>query len=360
MNIPFSKPFVKKIHDDTTILPSQVSGKMKIYGYETETLMTVSATGALEMMGLLLDLKAGDEVILPSFTYAATANAFARTGAKLIFGDIDPDTMNLDPVSVEGAVTDRTKAIIPIHYGGVSADMDKLTKIGHANNIPILEDAAHCIGAKNGNRLLGTIGDMGCLSFHPTKNISCGRGGTLFINREFWEEPAKECLHQGTDRMAFYRGDVSEYTWQRLGGAYTMNPYSLKALYETLDFIEAVTLERQKVWQNYYDGLKTLEDQGVLNLAKIPKYATFNAHIFYVLTPYRQALLNYLSEAGIQAYTHYEPLHLTKIGQKLSENRGRLSQTEKAASELLRLPIYSGMTEMEQAYVIEKIKHFFK
>ncbi len=375
MVIPFNKPYEsnkwidqihKKWHQSENANNESLRFTFERAGYSSEKnpmLFVNSATSALEVMALVIGIKPGDEVIMPSFTYAATANAFAKFGAKIVFVDIESDTLNIDVKAVKNAISERTKAIIPIHYGGVSADLGALLSIARESDILLLEDGAHTIGAKYKDRLLGTIGDMGCLSFHQTKNItSFGSGGSLIINDSKYLDAAEETIHQGTDQMAFKKGRVDAYTWQRLGGEYEMHPFSRAYLTEAMVDLNMVTEKRKLLWSRYYETLKPLEDQGIISLAKIPDYALPNGHIFYMLTNSsneRDALSGYLQMKNISAYTHYEPLHMTGIGRRVGVHSGNLSITNSVSERILRLPIYYDLTEKQQLTVVKNIYDFY-
>lgn len=373
MVIPFNKPYeskrwIDRVHENWRI---NKANKLKLEfesaGYSSEKhpmFFVNSATSAMEVMALITGIKPGDEVIMPSYTYAATANAFAKYGAKIIFVDIEPSTLNIDVMAVKDAISDKTRAIIPIHYGGVSADLDTLMKIAKEAKVLLLEDGAHTIGAKFNGNLLGTLGAMGCLSFHHTKNItSGGSGGSLIINAPVYLTPAEETIHQGTDQMAFKNGKVDAYTWQRLGGEYEMHPFSSAYLTEAIGDLHLVTQKRVALWNRYFEALKPLEEQGVLALAHIPEYAESNGHIFYMLTRSareRDSLSNFLQKRNISAYSHYEPLHMTDIGRKVGMHSGDLTVTNSISGRILRLPIYNDLTDEEQLVVVRNIYDFYK
>jgi dTDP-4-amino-4,6-dideoxygalactose transaminase len=373
MVIPFNKPYESEQWTDLVHKNWRHSDNGKKLrhafdksGYSVEKhpmLFVNSATAALEVMALVTGIKPGDEVIMPSFTYAATANAFAKFGAKVIFVDIEASTLNIDVSAVKNAISERTKAIIPIHYGGVSADMDALMAICETD-ILLLEDGAHTVGAKFRGKLLGTMGNLGCLSFHHTKNItSGGSGGSLIVNDLMYLNPSEETIHQGTDQAAFKKGKVDAYTWQRLGGEYGMHPFSSAYLTEAIGDLSMVTDRRVKLWNQYHEALKPLQDQGVLSLAKIPGYAESNGHVFYVLTGSvreRNALCGYLQNRNISAYSHYEPLHRTQIGRRVGKHSGDMAVTMSVSERILRLPIYYDLTDEQQLTVINKIYDFYK
>ena len=324
---------------------------------QTDVFFTQSATQALEIMALTLDLNVGDEIILPSYTYAATANAFARTGATLIFADVAMETLNITVDTVEPLITEKTKAIIPIHYGGYAADLYGLLEISSRHSVKLIEDAAHGIGAAYDNKPLGTIGDMGCLSFHQSKNITAGgSGGALFINKKTIERQSVETIYyQGTDRVAFLNGKTSAYHWQRLGGEYAMTPYAMAYLEASLTDLEAVTSRRIMLWERYQKAFK--EGLSIILPSQIT-HVRGNGHIYYLIMPdaqSREGLRLYLKERNIDAYTHYEPLHLSEGGKRFGKTRTSLYNTEAIAQRMLRLPLYDALSIEEQDRVIEAV-----
>lgn len=322
-----------------------------------------SATSALEVMALAMEIRPGDEIILPSFTYAATANAFARQGARLVFVDIEKDTLNIDPAAVERAVTPRTRGIIPIHYGGISADMGELRRIADSCGAMLLEDASHGIGAAYEGMALGTMGDFGCLSFHHSKNLTAGgSGGCLFVNREEYQGIIDEIMNQGTNRTAFLSGSVDAYRWQRIGGEYQMSNYAMAFLAEAMKELTSVTTMRQVLWNRYADALRPMEEKGCFRIAKLPPYARTNGHIFYLLLPSgtaREELKRFLNGRKIEAFSHYEPLHDTVIGRLVGEERGTMEVTNAVAEGILRLPMHCNLTEGSQDRVIDAVHDYF-
>lgn len=336
----------------------------RLYKDVARTYFLKSATNALEVASLALDIRKDDEIIMPSFTYAATGNAFARQGAKIVFVDIEEDTLNIDPKEVAKAITDRTRAIIPIHYGGIAADMHSLQRIAGNCGALILEDAAHCTDASFEGRALGTIGDLGCLSFHHTKNItSGGSGGCLFVNNPSFLQGIEEIVHQGTNQSAFLNGTIPKYKWQRIGGEFEMTGYSMVYLAESLRKLDQVTKRRLEIWNSYMAAFKPLEEKGYLRLAKRPEYANSNGHIFYLLLPsegIRNDLKSYLNEWKIEAFSHYEPLHDTSIGRIVGVARGSLSKTNEVRDRILRLPVHFNLSQENQERVIDCVLGFFK
>ena len=332
-----------------------------------DVFLTQSATGALEMIALALGLTCEDEVIMPSFTYAATANAFARTGARIVFADIEPETLNLDPNSVKARVTARTKAIVPIHYGGEAADFEQLSKLCEDTECVIIEDAAHGIGAHYKGRSLGTLGLMSAFSFHHTKNIhGGGSGGALILNRnhakytEQLYESISSIYTQGTDRFAFIEGRVPAYTWQTLGGEFEMTDYSKATLMDQLMHYEAIVERRKIIYNKYEDALKSLSEQTRrFTIAQSSEAHFSNGHIFWMVfnsVEERRHIQNRLAESSISAYTHYEPLHLSTAGRLYGKTGEALPVTERIADRLLRLPIYHELTEEQQDFIIETLQ----
>lgn len=374
MVIPFNKPhesekWIDRVHKNwqNSDNEKRLHCAFNEAGYSSDQhpmLFVNSATSALEVMALVSGIKPGDEVIMPSYTYAATANAFAKYGAKIVFVDIEPYTLNIDVKAVKNAISKRTKVIVPIHYGGISADLDTLMATSRDSDILLLEDGAHTVGAKFKGKLLGTFGDLGCLSFHHTKNItSGGSGGSLIVNDRRYLDAAEVTIHQGTDQVAFKKGRVDAYTWQRLGGEYEMHPFSSAYLAESIGDLGVVTSRRITLWNQYYEALKPLSDLGILSLARIPEYAESNGHIFYIITGSkgeRKALSGYLQMRNISAYSHYEPLHMTNIGRSVGVFSGDMTVTNSISGRILRLPIYYDLTDEQQLTVVKKIYDFYK
>ncbi|MDR2509545.1 MAG: dTDP-4-amino-4,6-dideoxygalactose transaminase [Spirochaetaceae bacterium] len=326
-------------------------------------LLTPSCTHALEMAAMLLDIKDGDEVIMPSFTFVSTANAFVIRGAKIVFVDIRPDTMNIDEKVIEEAITDRTKAIVPVHYAGVSCEMDRILEIAQKYNICVIEDAAQGIGAAYKGRRLGSIGDMGCYSFHETKNITCGEGGALLLRDKKYIERSEIIREKGTDRSRFYRGQVDKYTWIDIGSSYLPSELCAAYLYSQLENLEMVTNDRLKTWNNYYEYLKPLLDEGRVELPLIPKDCEHNAHIFFIKVKdieERGLLINFLKERQISAVFHYIPLHSSPAGMKYGKFYGNDIYTSTESARLLRLPLWYGMDDQSVKYITDALFSFFK
>lgn len=322
-------------------------------------LLTPSCTAALEMCALLLDISPGDEVILPSFTFVTSASAFALRGAKLIFIDIRPDTLNINEQLIEAAITKKTKAIVAVHYAGVACELNSLKAICKKYNLTLIEDAAQGIGAYYNGLPLGAIGDLGCFSFHHTKNIhSGGEGGALSVNSMSDIEALEIIQEKGTNRNQFLRGEVDKYTWHRLSSSYVMSEIQARCLLPQLNDLECITNHRRLLWQSYYDGLYSLSLSGKLRLPVIPNGCQHNGHIFYILMPdkpSRDKLLLRLNQANIEATTHFVPLHSSPAGAKYSTFIGEDHYTTNYSSRLLRLPLHSHLTEPQQFFIIEKI-----
>ena len=327
----------------------------------TSLYLLQSATQALEVMALSLELSAGDEVIMPSYTYVATANAFAKTGAKIVFADIEPQSLNICAKTIEPLIHKKTKAIVPIHYGGMATDLEAIKSLSAQWGISLFEDAAHGVDSTFNGKPLGTFGDMGCYSFHASKNIHAGgSGGVLLVNDKNYDPIVSETIYQGTNRVDFFEGKVSSYQWQRLGGAYEMSPYGLAFLNTALREVKVVTAHRQALWMRYYEAFLPLEQKVFFSLRHT---GPANAHIFYLILKekaWRKGLQNFLAEKKIEAFTHYEPLHLSKAGYKYGTAVDALPNTERMAQCLLRLPLYNTLTFDQQNRVIEAVIAYFK
>ena len=327
-----------------------------------KVLLTSSCTHALEMCALLLDIKEGDEVIMPSFNFVSAANAFVLRGAKIVFVDIDPNTMNIDPTQISLAISSKTKAILVVHYGGIACDMDTIIEIAQKNDIPVIEDAAHAIGAYYKGHHLGTLGDFGTLSFHATKNIHCGEGGALLINNPKYNERAAVLREKGTNRQAFLKGEVDKYTWVDIGSSYLMSELSAAFLYAQLQTVESVTEKRLDLWKLYRAELIELEQQEHIMLAQSPSFSRGNGHVFYIKCKNgkeRTLLVTYLNNRGIKAYFHYIPLHSSERGRQFGQFRGEEVVTSKMSNQLLRLPLYFDMRQENLVQIIDFIKQFF-
>lgn len=327
-----------------------------------KALLTTSGTQALEMAALLSDIQPGDEVILPSYTFVSTANAFVLRGAKLVFVDIRPDTMNIDEKLIEDAITDKTRAIVPVHYAGVGCEMDTIMDIAKRHNLVVVEDAAQGVNAFYKGRALGSIGDYGCFSFHETKNYSMGEGGTILINRPEQIEDAEIIREKGTDRSRFFRGQVDKYTWVNIGSSFLPSDINAAYLMAQLEMADEINENRLQSWARYNEGLQDLAQEGVIELPYIPEECAHNAHMFYIKTKdmeERKALISYLKERNIAAVFHYVPLHSAPAGLRFGRFHGEDRYTTKESERLLRLPMYYNLSESDQQKVIDAVHGFY-
>lgn len=329
-----------------------------------KALLTQSCTTALEMAALLINLKPGDEVIMPSYTFVSTANAFALRGAIPVFVDIRPDTLNMDESKIELAINDRTKAIVPVHYAGVSCEMDTIMAIANKYNLYVIEDAAQGIMSTYKNKPLGSIGHLATFSFHETKNIISGEGGALLINDDSLVEQAEIIWEKGTNRKRFFRGQVDKYTWIALGSSFLPSELTAAFLWAQLEEAENITNRRKEIWQQYHSGLLELENQGYLRRPYIPVEVTNNAHIYYMLMhniEIRKELISKLKKDGIDAIFHYVPLHSSPAGKHYTKHMHPLTVTNSIADRIVRLPMHLGLTKEIIAYVTTSItKHVTK
>ncbi|MFD1885685.1 dTDP-4-amino-4,6-dideoxygalactose transaminase [Paenibacillus wenxiniae] len=328
-----------------------------------KVLLTTSCTHALEMAAILLDLKEGDEVILPSYTFVSTANAFVLRGAKAVFVDIRPDTMNLDENLIEAAINEKTKAIVVVHYAGISCEMDKIMALAEKHNIKVVEDAAQGVMSLYNDKYLGTIGHLGCYSFHETKNYNCGEGGALLINDPALIERAEIIREKGTDRSKFFRGQVDKYSWVDIGSSYLPSELNAAFLYAQLEESDTINNDRLKTWNLYYKHLKTLQEDGLIELGSIPQNCTHNAHMFYIKVKdiaVRGKLLQHLKDNGIGAVFHYVPLHSSVAGLQYGKMSGEDQYTTKESERLIRLPLFFHMEEEKVLAVVEQIFAFYK
>lgn len=327
-----------------------------------KALLTTSGTQALEMAALLSDIQPGDEVILPSYTFVSTANAFVLRGAKLVFVDIRPDTMNIDEKLIEDAITDKTRAIVPVHYAGVGCEMDTIMDIAKRHNLVVVEDAAQGVNAFYKGRALGSIGDYGCFSFHETKNYSMGEGGAILINRPEQIEDAEIIREKGTDRSRFFRGQVDKYTWVNIGSSFLPSDINAAYLKAQLEMADEINENRLQSWARYNEGLQDLAQEGVIELPYIPEECAHNAHMFYIKTKdmeERKALISYLKERDIAAVFHYVPLHSAPAGLRFGRFHGEDRYTTKESERLLRLPMYYNLSESDQQKVIDAVHGFY-
>ncbi len=327
-----------------------------------KALLTTSCTHATEMAALLAGIQAGDEVIMPSYTFVSTATAFVLRGAKVVFVDIRPDTMNIDEKLIESAITKKTKAIVPVHYAGVACEMDTILDVAKKNNLLVIEDAAQGIMSTYKERQLGAIGDFGCYSFHETKNISMGEGGAILIRDEKNFDKAEIIREKGTDRSRFFRGQVDKYTWVDAGSSYLPSELNAAYLYAQLEKSQEILNDRMHSWNRYFEGLSYLQEKGFIELPKVPLHCMHNAHLFYIKVKdleERAELIAYLKQNEISAVFHYIPLHSAPAGRRFGEFRGGDFYTTKESERLLRLPLFYGLTENETDYIIEKIYTFY-
>lgn len=327
-----------------------------------KVLLTTSGTTALDMALLLCDLQPGDEVILPSYTFSSTATAPVLAGAKLVFVDIRPDTMNIDETKIEEAITDKTKVIIAMHYAGVSCEMDTIMEIARKHNLMVVEDAAQGVMSTYKGKYLGTIGDFGCYSFHETKNYSMGEGGAIVINNPKYNDRAEILREKGTNRAKFFRGQVDKYTWVDFGDSYLPSELNAAYLWAQLEKAYEINEDRLASWNMYYELLRPLEERGVIELPRIPKGCIHNAHMFYIKVKdlvERTALLSYLTENKVLAVFHYIPLHTAPAGMKYGRFHGQDKYTTKESERLLRLPMYYGLQMRTIRIVCELIDCFF-
>lgn len=328
-----------------------------------KALLTTSCTHALELAALLADIQPGDEVIMPSYTFVSTADAFVMRGAKIVFVDIRPDTMNIDETLIEDAVTPKTKAIAPVHYAGVGCEMDVIMDIAKRHNLIVIEDDAQGIMSTYKGQALGTFGTFGCLSFHETKNFSMGEGGALLINDESYIERAEIIREKGTNRSKFFRGQIDKYTWVDCGSSYLPSELNAAYLYAQLEQADAITENRLECWNKYYELLKPLAEKGIIDVPFIPEHCVHNAHMFYIKAKNleeRTDLINHLKENGITTVFHYIPLHSAPAGLKYGRFYGEDKFTTKESERLVRLPMYYGLKKSDVEKVCECIKKFYE
>lgn len=315
-----------------------------------KALITHSCTAALEMAALLAEIAPGDEVIMPSYTFVSTANAFVLRGGVPVFVDIRPDTLNIDETLIEAAITPRTKAIVPVHYAGVACEMDTIMRIANKHNLLVIEDAAQGIMATYKGRALGSIGHIGTYSFHETKNIISGEGGAILINDEKFAARAEIIREKGTNRSQFYRGQVDKYTWQDIGSSYLPGEDVAAFLYAQLEQAQEITNKRLAIWQKYHDAFEILEQKGDLKRPTIPKHCQHNAHMYYILLNSlneRTRLINTLKKQDIYPVFHYVPLHSAPAGKQFGRTHGQLTHTENLSERLLRMPFWVGLGDQQ-------------
>ena len=327
-----------------------------------KALLTTSCTHATELAAILAEIGPGDEVIMPAYTFVSTADAFVLRGAIPVFVDIRPDTMNIDEELIEAAITPKTKAIVPVHYAGVSCEMDRIMEIAKKYNLYVIEDAAQGIMSAYKGKALGTFGDFGCFSFHETKNFSMGEGGALLIRDEAMIEPAEIIREKGTNRAKYFRGQIDKYTWIDRGSSYLPSDMNAAYLYAQLEVAEEIQQSRIDRWEQYYALLKPLADLGKIELPVIPEGCTNNGHMFYLKTKdleERTALFDFLKENDILPASHYVPLHSAPAGMKFGRFHGEDKYTTKESDRLLRLPMFHQLTKEQVDYIVSKVKEFY-
>lgn len=327
-----------------------------------KALLTTSCTHALEMAAILANIQPGDEVIAPSYTFVSTVNAFVLRGAKIVFVDIRPDTMNIDESLIEGAITEKTKVIVPVHYAGVACEMDTIIGIAKKYNLLVVEDAAQGVMSTYKGKALGTIGDMGCFSFHDTKNYTMGEGGALLVQNSLFTDRAEIIREKGTNRSKFFRGQVDKYTWVDIGSSYLPSELNAAYLYAQLEEAHMINNDRLNSWQLYYNGLKSLADDGELELPVISDNCQHNAHMFYIKcrdVEQRTQLIDFLKQKEINTVFHYVPLHSSEAGLKYGKFHGQDRYTTVESERLLRLPMYYGLKAKDINYICQNIKKFY-
>ena len=343
-------PFTKKCH-------ARLESALGV----PKALLTTSCTHALEMSALLLDLKPQDEVIVPSFTFVSSVNAFVLAGARPVFVDIRPDTLNIDETKVERLITSRTRAIVVVHYAGVACEMDTILQLAGRHGIAVIEDNAHGLFARYKDRYLGTLGCLATQSFHETKNFTCGEGGALLINDPKYVERAEIIREKGTDRSRFFRGQVDKYTWMDVGSSYLPSDILAAFLYAQLEARDDIQARRQRIWEYYDEQLRDWAKSFDVQLPFVPPHCEQSFHMYYLVLPTaekRDRLLQYLNAADINSVFHYVPLHLSRMGRLFGGEEGQCPVTEDVSARLLRLPFYTGLTETDQSRVVSALKDF--
>ena len=375
MTIPFNKPFMtgkELYYISQAVIEGHLAGDGRFTKRCNEwlekkfsapkVLLTTSCTAALEISAMLCGIKPGDEVIMPSFTFVSTANAFVLRGATIRFVDIRSDTLNLDEKLIRSVITEKTKVIVPVHYAGVACEMDSIMDIAQKHDLRVVEDAAQGVNATYKGRFLGTIGDLGAYSFHETKNFICGEGGALVINDNKLVEEAEIIREKGTNRSKFFRGEIDKYSWVHVGSSYLPSEINAAFLYAQLEEAHIITQKRWAIFNYYYKHLAPLQEYGLLRLPSRPPGIQHNAHLFYLLLPdpdRRNELLSVLADKGIDAVFHYVPLHVSSMGHKMGYRKGDLPVTEELSERLIRIPCYYELTPENQDQVINEIYTFF-
>ena len=374
--IPFNRPYMSELEIDY-ILDAKQRNMLAGDGWFTKkchqwlesnvgvqkALLTHSCTAALEMAALLIDIQPGDEVIMPSYTFVSTANAFVLRGGVPVFVDIRADTLNIDEKKIEAAITDRTKAIAPVHYAGVACEMDLIMDIAGRHSLKVIEDAAQGVMSSYKGIPLGGIGDLGAFSFHETKNVISGEGGALLVNREEYAIQAEIIREKGTDRSRFFRGEVDKYTWQSVGSSFLPGELTAAFLLAQLEQATKITEQRRQIWDRYNHLTESLELDGFLRRPQIPDECEHNAHMFYVLLKSgidRKRVLADMKSNGIHALFHYVPLHSSPGGQRFSRIHGDLTNTNQLSEQIVRLPLWIGMSESDQTRVIDALRSAIK
>ena len=372
--IPFNSPYmtgkeltcISNAHANSCLAgdgpyTNKCHGWLEDLAKSEKALLTHSCTAALEMAAILLDIKAGDEVIMPSYTFVSTANAFVLRGATPVFVDIREDTLNLDESLIEAAITPRTKAIVPVHYAGVSCEMDTILDIASRYKLAVVEDAAQGVMSTYKGRALGGIGDLGAYSFHETKNVICGEGGALLVNNPEYATRAEIIREKGTDRSQFFRGQVDKYTWQDVGSSFLPGELSAAFLWAQLEEAQTITQHRLDIWNRYHQLLQPLEQAGKLHRPIVPVDCGHNAHMYYIILDEgvnRQSVIDGLKADGISAVFHYVPLHSSPGGMRFGRIGSKMTVTDDLPERLLRLPMYVGLTEGAQNRVVESLSKF--
>lgn len=326
-------------------------------------LLTQSCTASLEIAAILLDLKEGDEIIMPSFTFVSTANAFVMRGAKIVFVDIRRDTLNIDESLIENAISSKTKAIVVVHYAGISCEMDVITKIAKSHSLFIIEDAAQCIMSSYKNKYLGTIGELGTISFHPTKNLTSGKGGALLINNDNFYNRSKIICEKGTNRSMFLDGKVDKYTWKDIGSSYAMSNIAAALLWSQFENAKQIIESRLEIWNLYHSSLIFLERMGKLQRPYIPENCIHNGHLYYIILPNginRNDVISDMNEFGIQTNFHYIPLDQSDAGRKFGRVNGKMDVTHDLPYRLIRLPLWAGLSKIDALRVVKTLEEILK
>jgi len=372
MKIPFNKPFMsgnELLYVDQAYVEGFLAGDgsftkkcntwLEQHVGCSKALLTHSCTAALEMAAILVGIQPGDEVIMPSYTFVSTANAFVLRGGIPVFVDIRPDTLNIDESLIEAAITSRTKAIVAVHYAGVGCEMDAIMAIAQRHNLLVIEDAAQGIMSSYKGRALGSIGHLAALSFHETKNIISGEGGALLVNDERFAERAEIIREKGTNRSQFFRGQVDKYTWVDIGSSYLPGEIIAAFLWAQMEEADSITQKRLAIWQNYHEALAPLEQAGVLRRPIIPENCQHNAHMYYILLDSlekRSMLIEKLKEQGVNAVFHYVPLHSSPAGKRYGRVHGSMAITQDFSDRLVRLPLWIGLSEAQQGRIVDMLE----